>query len=129
MSDPTPASFLGQVPVCGQRALLPRHLISAALAFATCGSASPRDVEKKLRCPLETHVGEHHGFVMHLDGVDTGSVWTSWTDGQLPEIVTVRDDCDAVSSRERGRQSCCEFAGHPGAHTYDVDDPLLVVAP
>ncbi|MFI0722077.1 hypothetical protein [Streptomyces sp. NPDC021224] len=79
-------------------------------------------MEIDLRCALQTHVGgEHHAFVLQLDGPEGGAVWTSWTDSP-PARVEVRGDCQAVSPPERGSQPCCEFAGHPGAHTYDAYD-------
>jgi hypothetical protein len=111
------------VAVCGARARLPLHLTPSALSSADPGSATIADVEVDLHCSLEAHsTGDHHAFVMHIDGPDTGSVWTSWPDGRLPTQVEVRGDCEAVSPPERGREACCEFAGHPGAHSFDVDD-------
>ncbi|MFI0937407.1 hypothetical protein [Streptomyces sp. NPDC021020] len=87
-------------------------------------------MERKLRCPLGAHAtGDHHAFVLHLDGCDTGSVWTSWAEGQLPQALEVRDDCCAVSPRARGSEPCCEFAGHPGGHTFDIDDPASLEVP
>ncbi|MFI0941901.1 hypothetical protein [Streptomyces sp. NPDC021020] len=60
--------------------------------------------------------------MLQLDVPDGGAVWTSWTDVP-PTKVEVRADCQAVSTPERGSQPCCEFAGHPGVHTYDAYDP------
>jgi hypothetical protein len=63
-------------------------------------------------------------WLLQLDGIDTGAVWTSWT--ERPTAVEVRADCGAVSAREHGSQPCCEFDGHPGAHTYDTYDPWAI---
>lgn len=112
-------------PVCGQRALLPRRLTPLALSYAAPGTASPQDVERRLRCALEAHpAGDHHALVLDLHGRDTGAVWTSWADEHQPQALDVRADCTAVSPPPRGLEPCCEFAGHPGAHSFDVDDPL-----
>lgn len=111
------------VPVCGARVRLPVHLTPSVLSSADPGSASVEDVEVDLRCLLEAHsTGDHHAFVMHIDGRDTGSVWTSWPEGRPPTRVEVRADCEAVGPPERGREACCEFAGHPGVHSFDLDD-------
>lgn len=112
-------------PVCGQRALLPRHLTPLALSFAAPGTAGPEDVERRLRCALEAHpAGDHHALVLDLHGRDTGAVWTSWADEHQPQALDVRADCTAVSPPPHGQEPCCEFAAHPGAHSFDVDDPL-----
>ena len=114
------------VPACGQLARLPRPLVSVALSHAAPGSASVLDVERQLRCLLQEHQGDHHALVLQLDGSVTTAVWTSWADDQVPEAVEVRDDCTAVSSPGRGSQPCCEYAEHPGAHTFDVEDPAVL---
>jgi hypothetical protein len=107
--------------VCGAETALPPELAALALSFAEPGSVQPEDVEVGLRCALQAHSdGEHHAFVLQLDGIDAGAVWTSWT--ERPTAVEVRADCGAVSPREHGSQPCCEFDGHPGAHTYETYD-------
>lgn len=111
-----------RVPVCGEETVLPPALVPVAVSFAGQGCARPEDVEVGLRCFLQAHVGgEHHAFVLQLDGTEGGAVWTSWSDAP-PVELEVRADCEAVSPSEHGAQPCCEFAGHPGAHTYDAYD-------
>lgn len=111
-----------RVPVCGEETRLPADLVPVAVSFAGLGRARPEDVEVDLRCVLQAHVGgEHHAFVLQLDGTEGGAVWTSWSEAP-PTELEVRADCPAVSPRDRGSEPCCEFAGHPGAHTYDTCD-------
>lgn len=127
MTDSLPAPLPSRAPVCGQRALLPRRLVPEALSYVALGSAEEGDVERKLRCPLAAHsTGEHHALV--LDGPGASAVWTRWAENEVPKEVEARDDCPAVSSDKR-LQPCCEFAGHPGAHTFDVDDPAFAEHP
>lgn len=117
-------SPLYRVPVCGVRTGLPADLIPIVMSFANPGSVGIADIELALRCTLGAHAtGDHHAFVMHLDGPDTGSVWTRWTGDQPPATAVVLPDCDATSASAEGREPCCEFAGHFGAHTYDIADP------
>ncbi|MFI0941250.1 hypothetical protein [Streptomyces sp. NPDC021020] len=98
--------------VCGERATLPADLADAAQRFAPPGTTYPEDVERALRCTLEAHtLGDHHAFVLELPGPGTGAVWTRWTRGHTPAIVLVLPDCPAD-------EPCCEYAGHPGAHTW-----------
>lgn len=111
-------------PICGERACLSPRLIRAALELAP-RSAVPGDVEIHLRCTLEDHAtGDHHAFVAELDGPRTGhasSVWTTWTRGHHPVAIAVLPDCDALSPAVR--EACCEFAAHPGVHTWQLRDP------
>ncbi|WP_052397684.1 hypothetical protein [Streptomyces sp. NRRL F-5123] len=81
-------------------------------ASASPGTTHPEDVERDLRCTLDAHaLGDHHAFVLEVPGRDTGAVWTRWTRGHAPAVVLVLPDCPAA-------EPCCEFAGHPGAHTW-----------
>lgn len=126
---PSAAQPSRRVPVCGVQTTLPPDLVPVTLAFDRAAGARPEDVEVNLRCVLQAHAdGEHHGFVMELDGIDSGAVWATWTD-EPPTAVEVRADCRAVSPPERGSQPCCEFAGHPGAHTFDTDDSWAAQGP
>ena len=116
MTDFTPALL----PVCREATALPLYLIPLALAFGAPRGASTRDVEMDLRCVLQAHTsGDHRAFVMHLDGPDTGSVWTDWNDRQAPLALAVLPDCQATDDGE----ACCGFAAHPGAHSYRLTDP------
>ncbi|WP_073494668.1 hypothetical protein [Actinacidiphila paucisporea] len=115
-------ALASRLRICGQRALLPPHLVSAALSFGP--GTEIADVQQSLRCSLEEHItGDHHAFVKHLDGPDTGSVWARWSCGQLAGTVVVLPDCRAASA---GLEPCSEFADHPGSHTYDIHDPWVM---
>lgn len=112
----------GAVRICGQRVLLPSHLLSAALSLAP--GAEIADVQQSLRCSLEEHItGNHHAFVLHLAGPDTGSVWARWSCGLTAGEVAVLPDCRATSD---GLEPCSEFADHSGSHTYDIYDPWVL---
>lgn len=108
-------------PVCGAIAYLPTHLVPEALALeAELGQAGTADVQRHLRCTLQAHhEGDHHGHVLDLDGVDTGSVWTTWTNGKAPEKVTVLPDCPSEDGKP-----CVEHRGHHGGHTWQTHDPV-----
>lgn len=125
MTEPSTANVAYATPrVCGARTYLPGRLVPMALKLArtTAGDGDPNDVQRMLRCPLtQHHDGPHHGFVMDLDGVDTGSVWTPWRTGDEPALVMVLGDCPGRS--QDGTRACEEFAGHPGAHTWQLPDP------
>lgn len=108
-------------PVCGERSHLPEHLVRAALGHGTC-DGEPADVERQLRCTLEAHTtGDHHAFVTELAGATTGAVWTRWIRGHLPTAVVVLADCPAVSTHG-SREPCADFAGHAGAHSWQLAD-------
>lgn len=105
--------------VCNARAYLPSGLVPVALALETRSTPADTEVERGLRCSLQgQHDNDHHGLVLELDGIDTGSVWTRWTTDQLPYVVVVLPDCPGA-----GGQACSEFAGHPGGHTPEMHDP------
>jgi hypothetical protein len=107
---PTDVHPARRVPVCGVQTTLAPDLVAVTLAFEGAAGARAEYVEVHLRCVLQAHAdGEHHGFVMELDGHDSGAVWATWTD-EPPKAVEVRPDCPAVSSPECGSQPCCEFA-------------------
>lgn len=108
------------LPVCGSLADLPAALRDAADALTAVEDVEPSDVEPKLRCVLQAHVeGDHEALVQELTGVHSGSVWTSWSDGQGPAELVVRSDCSA----RRTDDACCSYAHHPGGHSYEVSDP------
>jgi hypothetical protein len=115
-----PANRQGQI--CGERMTLPAELAAAALAYGDSTDTESGDVERELRCSLEAHTtGDHFAFVRELDGADTGSLWTSWARGHRPAGVVVLGDCNAADAQTG--EPCCEFAEHPGGHTFDVADP------
>ncbi|HEY5835144.1 hypothetical protein [Streptomyces sp.] len=113
-----PTSTPGRPAVCGERGYLLSDLIPAVLTHNVAGAAEPGDVEQDLRCTLEAHTtGDHHSLVMELPGPDTGAVWTRWTRGHYPTTVTALLDCPSTDPDTA--EPCCEFAGHPGAHSYE----------
>jgi anti-sigma regulatory factor (Ser/Thr protein kinase) len=107
--------------VCGERTYLPARLVTAALEEGVCSGAEPDDVERQLRCTLEAHTtGDHHAFVRELAGPATGAVWTRWTRGHLPTAVVVLADCPAVDTYGASQEGCADFAGHAGAHSWQL---------
>lgn len=104
-------------PVCGERVRLPGHLVPAAVDLAA-GAAAPEDVERALRCVLERHpTGDHHAFV--AERTPTGAVWTHWTRGREPAVLTALDDCPVIGP-DPAREPCCEYDQHPGGHTWQL---------
>ncbi|WP_188281633.1 hypothetical protein [Streptomyces sp. CBMA29] len=114
-------------PVCGERTYLSAELADRARDFPSRrGAAEPEDVQRQLRCTLESHdSGDHHAFVMELDGPESGSLWTRWIRGHHPTAVFALPDCQAVGPAPDS-VPCCEYADHPGAHTWQVTDPWRV---
>jgi hypothetical protein len=101
--------------VCGERAGLPPHLLAAARYFAPGGAD---DVERDLRCTLEAHrTGDHHALVMDLPD-PAGALWASWTRGRPPAAVLILPDCPDTCPATAA--PCCEFAAHPGGHTWEL---------
>jgi len=110
---------MGDPQVCGSGGYLSEELASAALELEKRpGLATTQDVERRLRCTLETHGPDHvHcAIVLELAGIDTGSVWTSWPDGQVPSTLWVVPDCPALDGDSD--VPCCGFAEHAGRHTF-----------
>lgn len=109
-------------PICGERTYLPAELAGRALKFAAGDTVGLVDVERELRCTLQDHdTGDHFALVVELDGTYAMALWTRWMQGRSPATVVVLLDCDAVS-RSTG-EPCCEFADHPGRHSYELADP------
>jgi hypothetical protein len=105
---------------CGERAALPAALADAARRLAAPASTLPEDVERELRCTLERHdLGDHHAFVLELPGSAPGAVWARWTRGHHPADVVALPDCPAASPPPSS-EPCCEFAAHPGAHSWQM---------
>ncbi|WUH91667.1 hypothetical protein OG900_17185 [Streptomyces sp. NBC_00433] len=111
------------LPVCGARRRLSERLAAAAEALAPTGAAEPPQAGRDLRCVLQAHTaGDHHAYVMHLDGQDTGSVWGRWGHEEGPLGLVVLPDCKAVAP-EPLDEACCQYAEHPGGHCYELTDP------
>jgi hypothetical protein len=101
---------------CGERTRLPPHLLDAALYFAAGRAA---DIERELRCTLEAHgSGDHHALVLDLPD-PAGALWAPWVRGHAPSAVLVLPDCLDVCPS--AGTPCCEFAAHPGAHTWQLE--------
>jgi len=106
-------------PICDTRVRLPLELARTALAWAqkpACEIAEIRD----LRCTLEAHIdGDHYAHVIDMAATTAG--WTRWPQsGGGPEILLVLPDCPATGP---DKDACSEYEGHPGGHTWQVDDP------
>jgi anti-sigma regulatory factor (Ser/Thr protein kinase) len=111
------------LPVCGQAARLPAYLVAGALGFAPGTGAGEADVERDLRCTREAHTGgEHHAHVMDLPGRDTGAVWGRWGHPGGQVRLAVLPDCPATAPAPADG-GCCEYAGHPGGHSYELAGP------
>jgi hypothetical protein len=116
---------------CGRRSFVPPGLVTAALGVAN--SVPPAwdglvhrsdDIGKLLTCTLQAHRGPvHHGVVLNLRGPDAGTVWVAWRDGAEPYLALLLPDCPVTTAD--GGEGCSEFAGHPGAHSWELADPLL----
>ena len=118
-----------RLPVCKAGRTLPEQLMAVACAFDPSGTTEPEDVEHDLRCVLQAHnAGDHHAYVMHLKGADTGSVWARWehrsggNGADAPIALTVLPDC-RVRAPEPLDETCCQYADHPGGHCYDLTNP------
>lgn len=119
-----PHSSPDRPSVCGERGYLLSRLIPAVLAYAPVGTAGPEDVEQHVRCTLQTHTtGDHHALVLDLPGRDTGALWTRWMRGHHPTALYVLPDCPSTD-RDTG-EPCCEYAGHPGSHSYALANPWI----
>lgn len=103
--------------VCGEEARMPARMLALALKLYGEG-VTWTDLKIDMRCTMEQHDGDHQDFVVAEDG---RGAWASWSTGGQPSALNVRPDC----SDPRG---CCLWDGHPGGHTKDLTDPLMVAA-
>jgi hypothetical protein len=108
------------LPICGATARLPVSLIPHALRLAAPHETpDDADIERDLRCHLQIHGAEtHFALVLNLPGTATGALWTRWTDGATPTALDVLPDCPSTDPETL--EPCCEFADHPGTHTYQL---------
>ncbi|MCA1221727.1 hypothetical protein [Streptomyces sp. 8L] len=119
-----PAQPPQRARVCGAASRLPERLVLAALRLAPdpYGEPDERLVERRLSCTREAHAdGDHYAPVREVDGPRGGAVWTRWPPGGRPVAVEVIADCPAVTSGTDGREACAEFLGHPGRHTWELE--------
>ncbi len=80
MLEPVSAESTRAHVICGEKAALTARLVEAVRALAAPEFAQPDEIQAEPVCTLEDHtVGAHWGFMMDLDGPDSGSVWTPWT--------------------------------------------------
>ncbi|WP_435128787.1 hypothetical protein [Actinacidiphila sp. bgisy144] len=126
MSSRHPRGF-----TCGRRTFVPPRLVTAALGLANSVPPawdglvySSDDAGKLLTCTLQAHRGPvHHGVVLNLRGPDAGTIWAAWRDHTAPYLAILLPDCPVTTAD--GDEACSEFAGHPGAHSWDLADPVL----
>ncbi|SCE11767.1 hypothetical protein GA0115240_139216 [Streptomyces sp. DvalAA-14] len=113
-------------PICGQTTRLPEHLAQDALRLAgPYGAPDELDVERHLQCHLQVHETAHHfALVLDLAGTATGAIWTRWADDASPAALDTLPDCSHIDPESH--EPCGEFAGHPGAHTYQLTTPPVV---
>ncbi|WP_328470603.1 hypothetical protein [Streptomyces sp. NBC_00448] len=113
--------------ICGRRTLMPPQLVTTAVNMANAADPNSDDLGyvaddayDLLICTLQLHRGPvHHGAVLNLRGPEAGTVWAVWRDDVGSSLALVFPDCPARSNGE----ACSEFAGHPGAHSWDLTDP------
>ncbi|MFJ2955708.1 hypothetical protein [Streptomyces sp. NPDC087270] len=111
---------------CGRRSVVPPGLVTAALGVANAAPPAwdglvyaAEDAATLLVCTFPSHRGQvHHSVVLNLRGPDAGTVWR---DGVEPCLAFLLPDCPVTT--EDGDEGCSEFAGHPGAHSWDLADP------
>ncbi|HEY5834514.1 hypothetical protein [Streptomyces sp.] len=94
-----------------------------AVAYAPAAAAEPQDGERHVsRTPEARRTGDRHALVLELPGPDAGdALWTHWTRGHHPTTLYALPDCP--STDRATREPCCGYAGHPGVHSYELNDP------
>ena len=111
-------------PICDVRVRLPLELARTALAWAQKSTYDPTEIQD-LRCTLEAHTAGHH-YAHVIDMAATTAGWTRWPQGAGPEALLVLPDCPATGP---DKDACSEYEGHPGGHTWQVDDPWNPLPP
>lgn len=108
-------------PICGETTRLPVPLVQQALRLAgPHRMPEDADLELDLRCHLQNHsADDHYALVLSLPGVTSGALWAHWTGGTHPIALKVLPDCPSIDPDSR--EPCCEFADHPGAHSFRFD--------
>ncbi|MEW1863831.1 hypothetical protein OG896_18480 [Streptomyces sp. NBC_00669] len=110
--------------ICGRRTLVPDELVRTVLSLVKADDVyayTREDMFATLVCTIEVHRGPiHYGAALNLRGPEAGTLWALWRDGGTPSAVIEIPDCPA------GREvdsPCSEFEGHPGGHSWELDDP------
>lgn len=116
--------------ICGRRTLVPAALGHTVLELANAGNGyvyTRDDVSISLVCTIEAHPASriHHGAVLNLRGREAGTLWAQWRDRSDPTTVVEKADCSAGREADN---SCSEFKGHPGGHSWELDDPPRIAA-
>jgi hypothetical protein len=114
--------------LCGRRTFTPHQLVTTALRMANATVAdgdepyTQDDVSEVLLCTLQ-HTGPlHYGMALNLRGPCAGTLWGLWQDGMPAAAAFELPDCPAISP---DAEACCEFDGHPGAHTHQLTAALV----
>lgn len=109
--------------VCGRRTLVPGGLFRTVMDVAHASGEfvyTEEDIFSTLVCTIQMHKKPvHYGVVLNLRGPEAGTLWALWRDGGVPHVVIEIPDCLA------GRDvdcACSEFEGHPGGHSWELDD-------
>lgn len=115
--------------ICGRRTLVPAALARTVLELANASGSheyTRDDVSVTLVCSVEAHTGpRHYGAVLNLRGPEAGTLWALWRDRREPTAVVERADCPAGREVDN---PCSEFEGHPGGHSWELDDPPRIAA-
>lgn len=108
--------------ICYASTLLPLTLLESAVRLDPTGVPSLLDVTESPSCGLQEHdaVTSHYGFVMDLDGPDSGAVWAVWTGEAGAPMLLVRPDCPSASPDRM--DGCGLFTAHQGRHTWELYD-------
>jgi hypothetical protein len=105
-------------PICDARVRLPLELARTAQVWAKKPAYDPTELQE-LRCTLEAHAAsDHYAHVVEMTTTTGG--WTRWPGGGSPRVLLVLSDCPATGP---GKDACSEYEGHPGGHTWQVNDP------
>lgn len=105
-------------PICDARVRLPLDLARTAQVWAQKPMCEPAEIQD-LRCTLEAHAaGDHYAHLIDMAATTGG--WTRWSGGGSPEVLLVLPDCPGTGP---DKDACSEYEGHPGGHTWQLDDP------
>ncbi|MFD4020649.1 hypothetical protein [Streptomyces sindenensis] len=106
----------GRPRVCRAR-LDPARVDQARAADVHPGPYAPGDMAEPVLCALEDHPARdaHHGIIRYLDLRSPGEIWATWHTGDGAHEIEHRADCP--------EGDCTTYAGHPGAHSWQVSRP------